>query len=234
MCGCVPPAQVSYSYPQTFHENLTAMDVQQPTPLDNPEAFRQEDAEAWMRKALRLPSNFGCSDKRIGDTWALGPVILTRDSNILEQSNSAAIRRRLESDPSLEDDWCITSAHHWAVGWVDHLSFRVAEPNGEPSRAARVIKGLMDSLDEYPCLDDDDYAERVYEAAWASVEQHWDCSKLRDDLPESWVGDMMDWLEANECRALADGPEGPGPSGPAFEAAARALGFWDTSVEDDA
>lgn len=206
--------------------------------LDDDQAFWSDDPAVWIREALRLPDNFGSIDDRFRHcgpdrTWALGPVILTRDSGLRDQSNSAAVRRMLESDPTLADDWTITGANHWACGWVEHLSFRVVDPDGTPSRVARVIKGFYDALSDYPIADESDYSERECDAQYENIANHWRRSMLRDDLPDSWVGDMIDWFEANDQGAIENTDDQGGcPDDSEFETAARALGFWDTTDEE--
>ncbi len=206
--------------------------------IDDDRAFWSDDPAKWIREALKLPDNFGSIDDRFRHcepdrTWALGPVILTRDSGLLDQSNSAAIRSMLESDPSLADDWTITGANHWACGWVDHLSFRVVEPDGTPTRVARVIKGFYDALSDYPIADESDFCQRESEACYKNIQDHRKRNMLRDDLPDSWVGDMIDWYYANDCSAVeSQDDHGACPDDSEFEVAARALGFWDTSDED--
>lgn len=53
---------------------------------------------ADVDEALKIPSDFGYSGKLpIGETWSLGPVIRTRDSDLLEQSNADALIRFLQT-----------------------------------------------------------------------------------------------------------------------------------------
>lgn len=144
----------------------------EPTRLDGPDLSPER-----IRELLTRPTSFAYfGDLPIGDSWSLGPVILTRDSGPLDESNAATLKKELTSDPTLAEDWTITRASHWAVGWVEHLSFRVVEPDGSASRVARFLEGWFESLSDYPVADDDDHSEREHESALES----WDFWGYRD------------------------------------------------------
>ena len=92
--------------------------------------------DARVRELLKRPSDFGYSGDIEGmfETWTLGPVIEHRDSDILTKANRKALEQWLESDSSLSSEYQITGANHWAVGWVDHLSYRVLDDRGYVAR----------------------------------------------------------------------------------------------------
>lgn len=124
----------------------------------------------WLTKAMKRPDNFGYfgDDKdTMFVTWALGPVIEHRDSDVLDRSNAAALRKFLASDESLADDWRITNCSHWAVGHVDHLSFRALEDDKKtPTRIARILCAWFEYLrEQYPIADEDLHSEMETEEA---------------------------------------------------------------------
>ena len=190
----------------------------------------------WISQATQRPQDFGYhgDNKEIFETWSLGQVIQHRDSGILDKSNAAAIVKHLESDPSLKEDWEVISCSHWGVGWVEQLSFKVVDEDGNPSRVARVIKGLMDALEEYPVLDDESYSNMEYEATMKNISGHYKRNGMHDDVPEDWPSQMFSWFSNNDQESIepADG-DGGYPSDVQFEKAARALGFWDTSEDEN-
>lgn len=168
------------------------------TKLDAPDAFSKEtDAQVqdWLRQALERPGSFGLMGHPKRDemfrTWSLGPVVVHRDSPILDKANWEVLRKRLESDPSLADDWFVTHAGHWAVGWVDHLSFRAIDPDGSPSRMARILKDWNDQLSAYSIADEELYSrlqtecfERLFpQDALDAVRA---AGLDEDDLPADW------------------------------------------------
>jgi len=122
-----------------------------------------------IRDALTMPADFGLSSSadhydEIGETWALGPIIETRDSSLHDRANRIALIRYLESIPELADDWTITHASHWAVGWVDHLSYRVLDADGEPSRMFRELAVWSNALESYCIADETLLSEMEAEA----------------------------------------------------------------------
>jgi len=192
-----------------------------------------EITEDDIHKALKRPESFGYSgyNKEMFETWALGPVIRTRDSGLLEQSNADALEDYLQSDPSLEDEWEITGANHWAVGWVDHLSFRVIDENGEPTRISRVIKKWFEDLDGYPIADEEDYSRRELEATVENIEQV-GMSMVSDDATETWPYDVYSWLSNNypsEIESRED--QGGYPSDDSVKEALEDLGYLDKNYE---
>src|SRR6185369_4546023 len=130
-----------------------------------------EDAKAWTAIAMKRPESFGYfgDDKdKMFHTWAIGPVIETRDSDALTRSNAEALRRFLASDPSLEDEYRLTECSHWAVGHVTHLSFHAYETEEDkvPTRIARILMAWFDYLDnQYAVADESLYTEFEMEDA---------------------------------------------------------------------
>lgn len=121
-----------------------------------------------VQKALSRPDSFAYfgGNEEMFKTWALGPVIRHRDSPVLDKSNAAALRKALESVPEWAGQWEAMESNHWAVGWVEHLSYRVLDDAGCSTTLARFIRAWFDHLrDDYPVADDDAYSEAEVEEA---------------------------------------------------------------------
>lgn len=199
-------------------------------------AMSDGEIQRWISEALQRPSDFGYrgDNDEIFITWSLGPVIQHRDSDLIQKSNAKAMIETLEGDPSLADDWEVCSCGHWAVGWVEQLSFRVVDKDGKPSRVARVIKGMLDSIEEYPLLDEEEHSRMEYDATLENIENHYSSRKLREDAPEGWASQMFSWFWDNMQTAVEDSDgQGGYPSDEQFEACARELGYWDTSEDEE-
>lgn len=166
-----------------------------------------------IRDALTRPSSFGLSSRHehyadMFRTWSLGPVIEHRDSDVISRANAASLRAYLESRPELADDWCATGASHWAVGHVDHLSFRALNDDGTPSEMLRIMLAWNEMLQEYPIADDDLHSTMECD----EVSRSWDSWQARDvrrdivkelvsRIPESPSDDDM---TADEIEAWLD------------------------------
>src|SRR5262249_15574358 len=152
--------------------------------------------------------------------------IRTRDSGLVEQSNADALIRHLESDPTLAVDWDITTANHWAVGWVEHLSFRAIDERSVPTRVFRVLKDWFRRLDEYPIADEDDFSRREYEATLDAIEEAG--GRLIDSsvAPIDWPGECYSWLADHRPGAI-ESRDGNGgyPSTEEMVACLSALGW---------
>ena len=90
-------------------------------------------------------------------TWLIAATV-TRDSNLLEQSNFAVAQRRLAAIGAEGQEYAIESSGHWACGWIDRL---VINPQNAAMVAAAT--GIEQGLQEYPALDDEDYSNRQQE-----------------------------------------------------------------------
>jgi hypothetical protein len=127
------------------------------------------------------------------DDWAIF-YTHNRDSDLLDESNAAAIAKALtpfgEGD---EPDVVFESHSHWAVGHVDGFSIRVHR-GGEITDAFRSYHELAERLADYPVLDEEDYSQREHDA---TIENIYDAAwRLKRDyeLPEGWQGDVFLWF----------------------------------------
>jgi hypothetical protein len=145
-----------------------------------------------ISQALEYPDSFGYSggNEEMFVTWSLGGVYRTRDSDLREQSNADALEKALEEavEDGLfsSDDYETTSCNHWAVGWVDHMSFRaiVSEETREPTLIFMWLKRWNDALEGYPVADEEDLSRREWEYAEESLDDMG--LNLRDELPDDW------------------------------------------------
>lgn len=207
--------------------------------IDAPKAFSKDTDEQtakWIRDALERPGSFGLSSSHehytdMFVTWALGPVIETRDSDTLEKSNARALREYLAKDRTLAKDWCETECNHWAVGYVTHLSFRVVDRRGNPTRIARVLREWFDALADYPVANESLYSEMETEAC----EEYWrSCQggEVRSDV----VKVLESWTEhTEECDADPKSPCVCPPSTP-IEDQVDAISdeqFWEIAIHND-
>jgi hypothetical protein len=190
-----------------------------------------------IKEALARPDSFGYfgdDTDRMFVTWALGPVIEHRDSGLLDRSNAAVLKRELGKHPEWSDDWRITEASHWAVGHVDHLSYRVIDDSGKATPIARFIKEWFRYLrDVYPVADEDHWGQLESDASytWIKQEAPREASRLGFIVPDDVDGDtladrLMTWWGDHRCTALESvDDQGASPSGDDYRAAFEGCGF---------
>ncbi|MAX37656.1 MAG: hypothetical protein CME33_13950 [Gimesia sp.] len=155
-----------------------------------------------------------------------------RDSGLLDQSNSEQIRKALEPFTEGDDPDVVEESHnHWAVGYIDGFSLRVVR-DGEITEAFRTLHKLMESLEAYPILDEEDFSNRELEATVENiVDAAW---RLRDeyDQPEDWQYEVYSWLSDHECNELENtSDQGGYPSEDSLRRAMDAL--FERIIEDD-
>ena len=164
------------------------------------------------------------------DQWS---VIYThnRDSRLLDQSNAHVITKAMESFTEGDDPDVVFESHdHWAVGHVDGFSIRVYR-DGEITDAFKTYHDLMERLDGYPILDEEDYSRREYEATLENIADAAWRVKHEYELPEGWEGDVYSWLSDNRQRAVENRDDQGGyPGEQDLRDAFDALGY--TNIEE--
>ena len=100
------------------------------------------------------------------EEWLVLPVMRTRDSGPMAESNFEAAWSLVE-DASILDNELSCESHsfnHWGPGWVEII---IVRPGSYCAKAGEDIEA---KLADYPILDDDDYSRREREGAeetWA-------------------------------------------------------------------
>jgi len=189
-----------------------------------------------IREALDQPDSFGYSgDLDLFETWSLGPVIRTRDSRLLDQSNADATEKHLTEDyPALAAEWEITTCNHWAVGWVDHLSFRAVDAGGEPTPIFYVLKSWFDALAVYPVADESDYSGREYDATIENIESA-GFPFVIDEAPDEWSSEAFSWFWDHDQSAVESvDDQGGYPSDDQIKTCLASLGYLSDEYLEDA
>lgn len=193
-----------------------------------------------IRELLGEPDNFSAgADNPIAkdpEHWCLGPVIRTRDSGLLEQSNAAALVKALESLPQFTGEWSLEAATHWGCGWVEHLAFRLLDENGQPTAVYEWLAEWYTRLQEdYPVADDEDYSRREFEATLENIryEGNYSTRLLDVELPEDWERAVYRWLWDNHPESVESRDDRGGyPSREKVVEVMRALGMIPEEKED--
>ena len=121
---------------------------------------------------------------------------------MLDQSNADAIAEAMEPFTEGDDPDVVFESHdHWAVGHVDGFSIRVYR-DGEITEAFRTYHDLMEQLDGYPILDEEDYSQRELEATLENISDAAWRVKHEYDLAR-WLGGrrlLLAERQPPECR----------------------------------
>lgn len=190
-----------------------------------------------VREMLTLPDYFGIdADHPVGkdhEHWTLGPGLRTRDSDLLTQVNADALEKALGEHPEFAEDYLVTRCSHWGFGWVEHLSFRVLTPDGQPTAIWRWLAEWFGKLSDYPCADDDALSRREMEATVENIE-YAGRRYTHDNVPDDWSTQVYQWLADNAQREVEprDG-RGGCPGDEAVRQALKALNFYDTEDDED-
>lgn len=104
-------------------------------------------------------------DDYIGEAWPTtysAGVGQSRDSDALERSNFAAMLAAIGGESET-----VTVVHegHWAVGWVEWIAIQQ-----DDDKALEIADKLVEGLEDYPVIDENDFSEREQEEAnetWA-------------------------------------------------------------------
>jgi hypothetical protein len=129
-----------------------------------------------------------------------------------------------------DPDVVFESHDHWACGNVDGFSIRVYR-DGVITDAFRKYHDLMEQMDGYPILNEEDYSNKEYEAPLENIADAACRMKHEYDLPDGWEGDAYSWLSENRQRAVENRDDHGGyPEAADLRAAFDALGY--ERVED--
>ncbi len=125
-----------------------------------------------------------------------------RDSGLLDQSKADQITEELKPFTDGDDPDVVMESHsHWACGHVDGFSIRVYR-DGEITPAFRAYHDLMEQLDGYPILNEEDYSNREYEATLENIGDSARKLKHEFNLPDGWDGDVYSWLSDTRQRVV--------------------------------
>lgn len=144
----------------------------------------------------------------VGD---IGVAAKHRDSDALSRSNFAVAKARLleAAGPEAITDWDGDNmdarpvvydwrASHWAVGWVEYLMVRADAPQAVLDEA----QAIVDELEDYPALDEDDWSQLEHEEAsdfWASLSVRQRADYIKDYAPEvSIFAARRDYVPSND------------------------------------
>ncbi len=169
----------------------------------------RDPTEEQIREMLRLPSDFSPSSTHPvaenPDTWTVGPSILTRDSDLLEESNCAALKKALEKlaeeKPELSGMWSIQTHNHWGCGWVEQLCFQLIDERGALTPFYQWLYEWYAGLEDYAVADDEDYSRREYEATLSNIKDE-GRRRIKDEAPEDWASQVYNWFRENDERAV--------------------------------
>ena len=108
-------------------------------------------------------------DSYIGAEWPEHYVFLGRhrDSDTLTESNFEVALAQLGGE---SDTVQIVREGHWAVGWVEWIAIHESD-----TEARDKAQDMLDSLADYPVLDESEWSEREYEA----MQDFWESCDIR-------------------------------------------------------
>lgn len=163
------------------------------------------------------------------DQWT---IVYTsgRDAGLLDQSNHVAIFFKLA--PYLDEDVFCESHGHWAVGYLDGYAIRVYGKDGHPTDAFREFCQIKQKLDDYPVLDEEDYAEREF---FATLENYAnEIGRLQDQLPDGWEGEVYRWFNDHGHQRFIENRDDQGGYAPREDIveALKDLGLLPTAIVD--
>lgn len=130
--------------------------------------------QTYKRFAPTQFDSAGLNGDRLGiSDWLVAPVIQTRDSGPLEQSNFAVF---LDGIGGESDTVQVHRFGHWGPGWFEIIVIDPADT--ERVQAAEEMEA---ALENYPILDDEDHSNREFEAAC----ECWESMSVRDRV--RWI-----------------------------------------------
>lgn len=180
-------------------------------------------AESILQESASIPAfhYYRRDEIPLGISWAF-TFSRHRDSDHLQVSNYETIRADLERD--FPEDFTEDHCSHFLVGWIDHLTVRVLDDDGNPTDACARVLEWKTALEDYPVADEEDLSRREWEDTVEQFADHVRYSEgleLREDLPDGWESEVISQLDY--CELYSSGGLGT-PTGQIESVCAR-LGY---------
>lgn len=191
-----------------------------------------------LDELLKHPDGLALSDDhpaaRDPEHWSVGPVLRSRDSTLLENTNADALLAALKERKDIPRcDWAVHTFDHWGFGWVEQLAFRAKNEDGTPTAVCLFLASWAAALSEYPCADDSAYSRAQYEASLENIADE-ARAIVRDGAPDDWAVQVWRWLWDNDQEALQSHDDGAAhPPRERLRPALRALALLDPDDEEE-
>jgi hypothetical protein len=159
----------------------------------------------WAARSLDKPESFmywGDLDlfNTVGQVYGVH-----RDSDLLNQSNWEVVHTMIAA-AGLSESFPEYTSNHWAVGWVTALCIKLTTESGELNKPAlKFWAGILESLENYPVLDDDHFSNLEWNDLIETIQTcyKWDIERAAGDneinLPEFWANEIAGLLDNCSC-----------------------------------
>lgn len=124
------------------------------------------------------------------ENWLVMPVMQTRDSGPLDQSNFTTFLKVLGGESETVE---VHRFGHWGPGWFEII---IIDPTD--ATAFDAAYDCARALEDYPVLDDSDFSQREHDAAteswstWAYRDFSRDCEKELESYGNEFHGEPVD------------------------------------------
>ncbi len=120
----------------------------------------------------------------MGDDYSEYYIVIShhRDSGILDESNYQTVYEALKDYPGFIDP----NFRDWLVGWVQTIMIHESDTEGRDK-----AQELIDRLDDYPILDDEDFSNREWEEVSRiadDIERDISNCDIDEDIDRYWPG----------------------------------------------
>ena len=192
----------------------------------NTELVRFKD---YQPSAFDSNSNYISWDRETEDNvaeWFVVPLIKTRDSRLLEQSNFETATKLLHGE---SDNVMILNFGHWSCGHYDLILVKPDTPEQQ------ILEDMIEQLDNYPVLDDQHYSELEFNATHENIKSEIPSDLITDLDIDTITDKVYSWLSDNNDSSLENVDDNGGyPDTDAVTEALEALGLYSESdIEQD-
>jgi len=157
--------------------------------------------------SLTRPDDFGYwGNADLFHTWGWAGIDYNRDSGVLDKANYQAFHRDIV--PLYEDHFTSERMNHWAVGWVERTLVKVLHNDVDGIISTNITEAfcetlsVLESLSDYPVLDDALYSDMEWEENIRVVE---DCApEMIDRDIEGWSEKLFSALLDNDVEMCPD------------------------------
>jgi hypothetical protein len=159
------------------------------------------------QQSLKRPEDFGYwGNVELFHTWGWAGIDYNRDSGVLDRANYQAFHRDIVSQ--YEDHFTSERMNHWAVGWVERTLVKVLHNDVDGVIYTNITQAFcetlsaLESLQEYPVLDDALYSDMEWEENMRVIEEV--APEMINHDIEGWSEKLLSALYDNDVEMIPD------------------------------
>ena len=167
----------------------------------------EERIVEMAKQSLTKPDDFGYwGNADLFNTWGWAGIDYNRDSGVLDRANYEAFHRDIVTQ--YKEHFVSERMNHWAVGWIERTLVKVLHNDVDGIIYTNITEAfcetlsVLESLSDYPVLDDELYSDLEWQENVAIIENF--APEMIDRSIEGWSEKLLSALFDNDVEMVPD------------------------------